>query len=72
MKRVEEEEKQKSHKKKLDEFVSDKAYEIIVKKLQKNDFIGERGFKKFISPFKEIIDIRGLYVSISHLDLLHW
>ena len=43
----------------MDGFVLDKAYEIMEKKIFKKDFIGERGFKKFISPFKEIIEKRG-------------
>ena len=56
-KRVEEEEKQRGDEE-VDEFVSDKDYEIM-EKIFKKDFIGERGLKKFISPFKEIIEKRG-------------
>ena len=50
----------------MDEFVSDKAYEIMEKNFFK-DFIGERGFKKFISPFKEIIEKRGWRFICQHL-----
>ena len=57
-KRVEEEEKQSSDEE-VEEFISNKAYEIMEQKILKKDFIGERGFKKFISPFKEIIEKRG-------------
>ena len=53
-KRVEEEEKQ-SNDEEVDEFVSNKGYEIMEKKIFKKDFIRERGLKKFILPFKEII-----------------
>ena len=43
----------------MDEFVFDKVYEIMEKNILNKDFIGERGFKKFISSFKEIIGKRG-------------
>ena len=43
----------------MDEFVSDRAYEVMDKKMLRKDFIGERGFKQFISPFKEVIEKRG-------------
>ena len=36
------------------------------KKLQKKDFIGERGFKKFISLFKEVIEKRGWRIICQH------
>ena len=57
-KRVEEEEKQ-SNDEEVDEFVSNKAYEIMEKKIFKKDFNRERGLKKFILPFKNIIEKRG-------------
>ena len=50
----------------MDEFVSDKAYEIMEKKILK-DFIGEKGLKKFISPFKQIIEKRGWKFVCQHL-----
>ena len=37
------------------------------KKLQKKDFIRDRGFKKSISPFKEIIEKRGWRITCQHM-----
>ena len=42
----------------MDEFISNRAYEVMDKKILRKDFIGERGFKKFIPPFKEVIEKR--------------
>ena len=65
-KRVEEEENQESDEE-LDEFIFYKAYEIMEKKIIKKDFIGEKGFKKFISLSKEIIEKRGWKFICRHL-----
>ena len=46
-----EEEKKQSSDEEVDEFISNKAYEIMEKKILKKDFIGDRGFKKFLLPF---------------------
>ena len=54
----EEGEKEKGEEVEMHEFVSDKAYEVMDKKMLKKDFIGERGFKQLISPFKEVIEKR--------------
>ena len=43
----------------MEEFVSDITYKLMENKILKKDFIGERGFKKFIYLFKEIIEKRG-------------
>ena len=55
-KRNKEGEKQKNKENEMDEFVSHRAYEVMDKKMLKKDFIGKRGFKKFISPFKEVFE----------------
>ena len=43
----------------VDDFVSDKALAILEQKMMQKDFIGERGFNKLISPFREVIKKRG-------------
>ena len=43
----------------MDEVVSNRAYEVMENKMIKKDFISERGFKKLIPPFKEMIKKRG-------------
>ena len=53
--RMEEEEKEQSSKEEVEDFISDEAYEVMEKKILKKGFIGDRGFKQFISPFKEVI-----------------
>ena len=42
-----------------DEFVSEEAFSIWKKHYAGKGFVGERGFSKFISPFKELIEQRG-------------
>ena len=44
---------------KASEWVSDMAYIAWRDKLQHKDFIGERGFNKWISPFQELIESKG-------------
>ena len=46
-----EEEEKRSSDEEVDEFILNKAYEIMEKKILKKDFTGERGFKKFLPPF---------------------
>ena len=48
-----------SSEKKASDWVSDLAYVTWKDKLQYRDFIGERGFNKWISQFKEIIEGKG-------------
>ena len=43
----------------------------MVKKTLKKGFIGERGFKKFIPPFKEVIEKRGWKIICEHMPLGH-
>ena len=40
-------------------FLSKEAFELMQKTLLKKGFIGERGFKEIIPPFKEVIEKRG-------------
>ena len=39
----------------------------MVKKILKKGFIGERGFKQFIPPFKEVITNRGWKIICEHM-----
>ena len=50
----------------MDEFILDKAYEIMEKKILK-EFIRERGFKKSIPHFQKIIEKRGWEFICQHL-----
>ena len=43
----------------MDELVLNRAYETMQRKIMKKDFIGKRGFKQLIPPFKEVIEKRG-------------
>ena len=42
-----------------DEFISEEAFSIWKKYYASKGFVGERGFSKLISPFKELIEQRG-------------
>ena len=44
---------------KASDWVSEMAYFAWRDKLQQRDFIGKRGFSKWISPFQEVIEKRG-------------
>ena len=35
-------------------------------KLKHRDFIGERGFSKWISPFQEVIESKGCHIFCEH------
>ena len=54
----EEGEKEQGKEVKMDKFISYRACEVMDKKILRKDSIGERGFKQFISPFKEVIEKR--------------
>ena len=51
---------------KLSDFVSKRAYFSWRDKLQHKDFIGERVFRKLISPFLEVIENRGWHLFSEH------
>ena len=53
-------------KQKVSEWVSDMAYIAWRDKLQHRDFIGERGFNKWISPFQELIESKGWHLFCEH------
>ena len=42
-----------------DELISNAEYVVMKDTLQQKNFIGERGFNKLISPFREVIEKRG-------------
>ena len=50
----------------MDELVPNRAYEVMQNKMMKKDFIGERGFKQLIPPFKEVIEKRGWSLLCKH------
>ena len=51
--------KEKQQEEEEDEFVSEEAFSIWNKYYAGKGFVGERGFSKLISPFKELIEQRG-------------
>ena len=51
--------KEKQQEEEKDEFVSEEAFSIWKKYYAGKGFVGERGFSKLISPFKELIEQRG-------------
>ena len=51
--------KEKQQEEEGDEFVSKEAFSIWKKYYSGKGFVGERGFSKLISPFKELIEQRG-------------
>ena len=55
-KRGEEEEEETRSGSNIDDFLSKEAFELMKKKLLKKGFIGDRGFKEMILPFKEVIE----------------
>ena len=54
-KRGEGEEEEESNGSEDEDFLSNEAFELVQKTLMKKGFIGERGFKEIIPPFKEVI-----------------
>ena len=51
--------KEKQQEEEKDKFVSEEAFSIWKKYYAGKGFVGERGFNKLISPFKELIEQRG-------------
>ena len=51
------------------DWISDMAYVAWKDKLQYRDFIGERGFSKWISPFQEVIESKGWHLFCEHKAL---
>ena len=68
-KRGDEEARAKSSGEKVSDWVSDMAYVGWRDKLQNIDFIGKRGFNKWISLFKEIIESKGWHLFYEHKAL---
>ena len=55
-------EKAKSSKQKASDWVSDMDYISWKEKMQYRNFIGEKGFNKWVSPFQELIESKdGIY-----------
>ena len=52
-----------------EKFLTYKGVEIFKKTLAKKGFIGDRGFKELVPPFKEKIERRGWELLCKHLDL---
>ena len=50
-----------------EDFLSEEAFELMQKTLFKKGFIGDRGFKEIIPPFKEIIEKTGWIAIFQHL-----
>ena len=53
------------------DFLSNIGFELMEKKPLKTGFIGERGFKEIIPPFKEIIEKINWIAICEHLPLVH-
>ena len=51
-----------------EDFLSKEGFELMQKTLLKKGFIGERGFKEIIPPFKEVIEKRGWISICKHLS----
>ena len=56
MKRGDEEERAESSNEKPSDWIFEMAYEAWRDKLQFKDFIRERGFNKWVSPFQELVE----------------
>ena len=50
-----------------DDFLFKEAIDLMQKTLLKKGFIGKRGFKEIIPPFKEVIEKRGWITICEHL-----
>ena len=55
----EDEEEEESSGSDDNDFLSNEAFKVMQKTLLKKGFLGERGFKEIIPPFKEVIKKRG-------------
>ena len=65
-KRKRENEEAKNSEQKAGEWVSDMPYIAWRDKLQHRDFIRERGFSKWISPFQELIESKEWHLFYEH------
>ena len=65
-KKGDEEVRAESSEEKASDWVFDMAYAAWKDKLQYRDFIGERGFKKWISPFTKIVERKGWHLFYEH------
>ena len=61
-------EESESNEQKASDWVSDMAYISWRDKLQHRDFIGERGFNKWVSPFQELVESKGWHLFCKHKD----
>ena len=59
-------EEAESSEQKAGDWVSNKAYIAWRDKLQHRDFIGERGFNKWVSPFQELVESKGWHLFHEH------
>ena len=55
-----------SSEQKVVDWVSDMGYIAWRDKLQHKDFIGERGFNKWVSPFQELVESKGWHLLCEH------
>ena len=62
-------EEAKSSEQKASEWVSNMAYIAWKEKLQYRNFIGERGFNKWVFPFQEMIESKGWHLFCEHKAL---
>ena len=65
-KRVAEKARTECNDEKASDWVSKLAYFSWRDKLQHRDFIGEKGFSKWISPFQEVIESKGWHLFCEH------
>ena len=56
---AEETETEQAKEDEADEFVPDRAFIVMKQTMLQKYFIGKRGFNRFISPFREVIEKRG-------------
>ena len=59
-------EEAESSEQKASDWVSDMAYIVWRDKLQHKDFIRERGFKKWVSLFQELVESKGWHLFYEH------
>ena len=68
-KRKENEEEEESSGSEDEDFFSNEAFELVQKTLMKKGFIGERGLKDIIPPFKKLIEKRNWTSICTHLPV---
>ena len=59
-------EEAESSKQKASDWVSNMAYIAWRYKIQHKDFIGERGFNEWVSPFQELVKSKGCHLICEH------